>query len=766
LAIEYWSKQSDAPVLVGESYQIVPRVPELSGKIENFVRTPEGTLRRIVGPCQYHPREWTSEEEQGVAADQDYDYPLDGVHHHVLSNGRDVLLCVMTKNNSIYGDTYGVWEHQGWRHSWKLLIGDAANAELRMALIESERPRPLVQFVSVPNGVVILFRDGRACFYDGFIAAPLGYDRPPGAPTPLGPQAGFSFNSNVYVDDPNASGYNLTGRTMNLALGMGRIGTVDASLTDIADTTKSSNPAGGVLMAGQWRYALQYMDLWGNLSPVSGKSCPVTVARTDNLSKDRKKDEAELADRLKHQFACQAISRGPTYTMARIVGRTRDMLNSGVPDLFELPSHATEGPLQLATVPDNQCTFYPDNIPDSWLINPMTQVAEMPMASYGALAMGRLWVANWPNARGAIMCSYPGRWGTMQPGTVIYPDPGAEITGMISVRGGLLVFTGSSSYLINPNADGDGFRAATLSTALGCVSSNTIVGLPDGSVIWLSRDGFAMYTSEGSVVLHETNADIAPLVRSLPRLWHCRAVAAWDYAHSEYRCWVVQETYRRPNICLVFDGTGWRERTDVTASAVCVTNDSRQYMLALGTASAIRRESGEAEDLVSLWVLDHEYFGVHDSAEQSCRLDTHWLRTTRADKVASPQRMLMSFRETYDGSLGVKVSRDFHQFPYVHEAAADSAQGMALFPSDDVPLYWDESILGSTRVYPTTASTSKVPTVWQNRRIHQVAFDLSVPSSSTFRLRLDSEHDVEVLSMTFTEINQHLGGVKYAKGPT
>jgi len=109
LAIEYWSKQSDAPVLVGESYQIVPRIPELSGKIENFVRTPEGTLRRIVGPCQYHPREWTSEEEQGVAADQDYDYPLDGVHHHVLSNGRDVLLCVMTKNNSIYGDTYGLW---------------------------------------------------------------------------------------------------------------------------------------------------------------------------------------------------------------------------------------------------------------------------------------------------------------------------------------------------------------------------------------------------------------------------------------------------------------------------------------------------------------------------------------------------------------------------------------------------------------------------------------------------------------------------------
>ncbi len=750
---------------------------EAAAKIQNMVLTAEGSLRTIVGPLEYDPtlRDGTS------GAIINYKTPFDGVCHCLLGGGeRDVLLVVGSlKPSSASSYIYGVWEHRGWSKDWRLLIGDDASAEYRMSLEAADKPQFQTQFTVTPNGVVITIQERRSLFYDGYTVANLGYAQAPGALTGLGPKSDLDHADDAagagnkgYVDVPNSRGYAYSSinpdksiNTNGLTWGNNRLGFINrTAISNQADAhsvfAQDINTMGGVLEAGEWRAKVQWVDRWGNLSPLSTRSNPVSCSRQENVTAGRDKRGNEDAARMKFAIAWTDIATGPDGTVGRILYRTRDQLNSGVPTYFQLPGYATEASTTFATIEDNHCSLYPDNIPDSWLILPATEVDPVPQFRLSALALGRLWVANYGDGvgRGAIRASMPGRWGTFKENDVeIYPDAqGSEVTALHAIAGGLLVFTAESSFLITVNDDGKGFRAATLSSSVGCVGPNAIATMAGGVTAWLSRNG--VFTWNGDK-LEEISAPIRRRIKRLNTTWISRSSAAVDKETGEFRIWVPEDGSRENNLCLVYDAVGWRERNDVKAYSVCTTRDNRQLMLALGKASA-STSSGEATEHASLWVLDREAStGKRIVEENSAVLETHWLRARRSNRKASPYEVTIWLREAGDGddSITIDIMRDWRNTPLIHTETRKMR-----FTSEDPPLRWNNAKLAGAEYNKYTRKEENH--TWRERRAYWTKINVVVPSCEVFKIRLTGRGDWEYIAMEYSETDRNFGKSKVPHG--
>ena len=665
--------------MANESYRvsngpILPRVesgrllsPEsVAGHVENLVLTEEGSLRTVNGPAMLTVP-YKADGQESVYAS----YPagnMRGIFHCRLENGaRDVLLAHYVNSLGVNA----VMELQGWEGN---TMGYVVVGGIVGVLYGGPYPLPELsdraefptQFVAAPNGVIIIPQGGRTYWYDGYTVVPFGYDAPPAAPTPFG--ASVAATAGTDVDRPVADteeGYNHTGENMLLPFGMSRIGTVSSLPVDVfpdaaAGKNKLSNPLGGVRKQGEWRAAVQLVDKWGNLSPLSSLSEPARMVKKDNLTKERKSDDPESADRLRGQILWSSVAPGERRTVGRILYRTHDLNNTLLPGLFEVPSYAAAGRYNFATLPDNTTTLWPDNVPDAWLLASPIEVDAVPQFKLGVMALGVFWAANWPGAPGGIRPSLPGRWATFPRGQVIYPDvTGSEITGLLSTQWGLLVFSETSVFLVTPNAEGTGFRVSTLRDNVGCSAPNSVATLPSGAAVWLGPKGW--YAFDGTQIT-PISLDIQDtVVRRLAVGGLRAAVAAVDEAAGEYRCWVPVDGSKYNNLCVVFDGTGWRERSDVNAQAVCVTRDHRKYMVALGTVDVRKTNVSpevEVDDYPGLWVLDVESNGVFMPREHTAVFETGWL-TTDWKSAKSGMSVTLWLRETKNANLTIEVMRDW-----------------------------------------------------------------------------------------------------------
>ena len=189
--------------------------------------------------------------------------------------------------------------------------------------------------------------------------------------------------------------------------------------------------------------------------------------------------------------------------------------------------------------------------------------------------MGRLWIANTRSDPGILVPSFPGRWGTLQEGMEIFPDAsGAEITGLWSTEGGLFVFTEQSIYLVQPGYSGDQpFRSSTFHPSVGCAAPSSIAEMSNGMLVWLGIDGF--YGFDGKQVA-KISTQIKDVTSRISRARAKQATAAFDSESGEYRCWVAIDDSVFNNMCFVFDGNGWRQRTDATLAGVCTTRDHKK----------------------------------------------------------------------------------------------------------------------------------------------------------------------------------------------
>jgi hypothetical protein len=772
---------------------------EVAQKIENLVPMEEGTLRTITGPAalvdaRVTTRDAKPSETLGGAAVASsiryerppsksgetlapslsstsfnivYDESLHGIFHCRLQNDeRDVLLLHTGAE---------LWEFTGWDRNWrKLISAPTEGIGTRAKLKNTTQPQFPTQFVSTGTGVVIVPQDYRSYFYDGHQIAPLGFTRAPSSPQGLGPRSslpkmngvGQGVNDAGYTHDGTRYGYKKTTNVrlpypgkddttdnlkfnagMTAGFGQCHVGSITTLTFDAAafkldddDVLNASDAIdSGWLNHGEYRCRVQFVDMFGNLSPLSAPSSalpldfqPSVVPKTNNAGS---KAEIVSAGRVLKQVAWTNIPTGPDHCKGRILYRSKDLLNSGSADYFSLPQDAMGVDVAFATLPDNVSTMYPDNISDGQLRAKAREVDPVPQFKLAELAFGRLWVGNFKNDPGMIRPSLPNRWGTFAADQEISPDPGGgEVTGLKQTNQGLLAFTRHSCFLVEASDDGKAFRSSPVSSEVGCFAPSSVLGLPTGATVWLGKDGF--YAFDGTQISY-ISPQLRKLFRRATRSRLLQAVAAYDSRAREYRCWLSIDGSETNNLCCIYDGQGWRTRTDVEAEAVCTTQDHREYMIVAGRVAGDSGHDGP-------FVLDHsgnradtELVDLIDAREAV--IETNWIQGQSSKVRTTAHVVNLWLRETDNSELTIEVLRDWRNTTIEQTTASR-------YSKEDVPSFYGQTSLGS-------AGASFV-----DRRPYWTRAQIYVPSNETFKIRIRGTGLWEFVGLEFMVSPRDRGG--------
>jgi hypothetical protein len=707
--------------------------------------TEEATLRSVEGPCPYSPDygpQHTQSPDLAIHRGFD-DYPQIHAIAHGHVRGRELLLIHAADQ---------IWVFQGWVRRWTVLLGPAAATGLTppqyeaIDIQDTTAPGIPTQFEFTPAGVVILPRGGRPYFYDGEVVLPFGYTQVPAPPQGLGPattgvdqrdDGDFTLKTKAADTDYNEPAVNNRGYAHDSQTGLTTGMTPDFGICGLGtvEVPPGSGSIDGVLLDAQYQAAVQWIDRWGNLSPLSPRSAPITFSTQISTRADTIQQESGRVDSARKQVAWTGLQPGPEGTIARVLCRTKDMRHSGTTRIFEIPSHIGGGATQVGTIPDNSTELFPDNTPDSHLLVEPIDVEAVQPFRLARMAFGRLWAANYEGTPGLLRSSVPGLWGTFAKGDMLFPDPrGGEITGLWAAASGLLVFTETSTYLITPSTDGQRFVSRTLHPAVGCVAPNSIATLPSGLTVWLGREGF--FSFDGREIM-QVSKDIDPYVKEVSRGRAVMACAAVDPTTKEYRCWVPYRGSKTNNLAFVFDGAGWRERTDLeSVAAVTVTQDHRAYMLAAGVSWG-RTPYSPTQSRWGVWVLDRENF-AYTPSRPGPSIETGWLLGLQGQGRASPLRVTVWLRESVDAAnVTVIVYRDWRKRGEAAVTKGGAGFGseneyvtsILLTPEDDPPPLWGTAVYGDTAVR------------WVRRRPFWRKVELWVPSCEVFKLEMIGQDD-------------------------
>ena len=740
----------------------------IASRIVNMVPTVEGTLRSINGPTPYMPAYRNFVAPAGWLETNDLGR-MHGVFHALLKTRNRDLLLIHCENRLL--------AFNGWWHSWEVLIGEATptvgTPQIEANLVDDAKPRFPTQFEATDQGVIIVPQEGRAYFYDGEVILPLGYATAPGPPTGYGPRSTkdhvtFSVltrgtdgtgasGPDTYEYGPEIDTAAATGEAdpllnnedyahdaqtgfktaMHEDFGLCRVGTVEQNPGQVG--------VEGIIVASSYRAAIQWVDRWGNLSPVGGRSAEVYITEQPAFTYEGGSPgevSAGKVDIALKQIAWGNIEAGREGTIGRMLHRTKDQKHSGTLELFQMGSYAAEGNANFASIPDNITTLFTDNVPDSWLLlNPIMPIAT-PEFRLTKVAFGRHFIANVLGAPGMVRWSMPHRWGTFLEHDFVFPDAtGQEVTGLWRVSEGLLVFTATSTFLIVRNSEGTGFRSSTMHPTIGCVAPNSIATMDDERTIWLGREGFYVYDGTSVSLLSES---ISPIIQTLNKGRLLQATAAVETSLGEYRCWVPQYSGTNNNLCLIFDGEGWRERNRTQLVDVCVTRDHRHYMIGVGEDFGVHKTPLPSRTEHGVWVLDHEVNSYTPQTVDSI-IDTAWLTSMVGKERATSLTAYLWLRETKsqqatNPNLTIDVFRDWR------EKLLFSVDTQ-LVPEDDVPPLYGETLAGSGEV-------------WERRRPYWVRAMLYIPSCEVFKLRLRNAGDWEFLGLVFDEQPKPRGGTR------
>ena len=763
------------PFALRDQAGLLVQPDEIAHKIENMVPTEEGSLRSVPGPAALvdtfdAPQPIPGEEPEishlrptssstdftpgSYVSNICYGDRLYGIYHCLLSdNERDVLL-LHTEDE--------IWEFTGWSRGWRRIVSDdLANTDygynVQVEIID--QPQFPTQFACTGTGVVIVPQNSRPLFYDGHKVGPLGFEAQPAPPQGLGPansatyitSRGVGVNDRAYCHDGTPYDSDATNYRAGSTEGFGscRVGTVtginyDAAAFTSTATGDANSPltTAGWLLPGEWRCMVQFVDHFGNLSAPSAPSDTLPISYQPSVIPDPDSADATggasktvALELLKKQVAWANIPKGPDGTIGRILYRTKDIVNSGDGKFYYLPQDASGVHGSYATMPDNVTTFYPDNISDSTLTIPVDNISPAPRFKVCTLAYGRLWVGNTHHEPNLVQASMPGRWGTFSADTRLYPDPVSEVTGIHNCNQGLLAFTMRGVHLINPSGT-DQFSSVPLSSEIGCVAPSSIQSIPGGRVIWLGDDGF--YTYDGASVTY-ASAALRRDFRKVTKTRMKQACSVYDPRTREYRCWVSVNGSERNNMCFIYDGAGWRTRTDVKASAACVTKDHRNLVLAAGEVHA---DSGHA----GVYVVDHahnrqdtELTEIIDS--RTAVIETGWMSSQASLSRKTTRVLYLWLRESEDADVTIEVFRDWRND--VIETVTTKR-----YSSEDVPAFW-----GSTKFGDTGAKFVTLRPYWTRAQIY-------LPSNEVFKFKIKGSGLWEFIGLQVDVAPKAYGGAQ------
>jgi hypothetical protein len=693
-------------LLRAESGRILEPI-SIASRIENFEYTAEGTLLSVRGPAQLIPTYETGPQPPTEALSGKV---LHGVYHAMLREGsRDVLLVAAGVHILEFrGSGGGRLEN---------LIGPLAVAPKYIATLQStDNPQFPTQFESTPGGVVIVPQEtDQAFFYDGEIVLPLGYQVQPGPPSGFGPETTDATpNDSGFVIDKDGGGIS------HDDFRKGRLGT-GRSTDSAADAAR--------LLQGSYQAAVQWIDWFGNQSPISPRSNAVTFDEQDAAG------AAGPAANVQKQVVWTGLEPGPEGTIGRILYRTKDTVNAGTEKLFEVTGDAGPGGAgAFATIPDNSAKKWPDNVPDSWLVSEAQDVVLVPSFKLCRMAFGRLWIGNVKGDPAVIRPSRVNQFGTFDRDMEIVPDPnGAAITGLWAVTEGLLVFTETSTYIVQQSdtvASGVSFRSFPVHPTIGCVAPSTLANLQDGTVMWLGREGFYRFDGKNIALVSDGLRELTERINPARALQSC---AVFDPRTREYRCWAPIDGSKTNNFCFVYDlvateGGGWRRRTSEDLQAVTVTRDHRKYVMGLGTAEMT---SGSVADL---WVLDHEVRTLAPAAREA-RIETTWIKAATSKERSTASTVYLWFRETDDGNVTIDLYRDWRQ----GSAPTYTVTKALLRSPEDAPPSWG------------TAAYDEDTSEWVRRRPFWSRVDVYIPSCEVFKIVIRSQSRIEFIGLSSDE---------------
>lgn len=586
---------------------------------------------------------------------------------------------------------------------------------------------------------------------------------------------------------PNPLGYQEDGTPYNLS-----DATIDAAKRQAKTSSAAALAAGispGQLLESAYEGATQWIDRYGNLSPISQRtetlifeqqttaiprdsvvhaydgSSPdlVNMAGNPGTSNDFYKnivddvfDENSVCppDKMQKQFLWRSIDQhevtngavptATSSTVGRLLLRTRDLLNSGTTSLFIVPPNAQGGVFNFATIPDNIATIYPDNTPDSWLTVSPVEVDPMGSFNLCRMALGRMWYANADFDPGILRWSLPGRFATLGKDEFVYPDPlGGAVTGLWAVPAGLLIFTESSTFLATDTSAATGLSYQTLSTTAGCVAPSSIATIPTGVTIWLGHDGFYAYGGGEITYFSEPIRKELSLINKARQV---QSVAAEDPRTGEYRCWTPMTSSLVNDVCWVYDyrgkATGWRRRTDVSAQAVAVTRDHRSFMIVGGTQAPVPPTTASP---FTSYVLDHSHSDPASVGitEANWAFETTWLLNENSFEKQTAVTVYFWMRETTSTTFTVEVYRDWRKLSLeTHQVSTSSVS--------DPPPFW-----GAARL-------NEAGTTYRMRRPYWSRAEIYVPSCEVFKIRAftDAAVPVEFVGLSFDFIPHPSGGAR------
>jgi hypothetical protein len=273
---------------------------------------------------------------------------------------------------------------------------------------------------------------------------------------------------------------------------------------------------------------------------------------------------------------------------------------------------------------------YADNIPDSRLGLPAVDPIPVPIVHTMATHGGSLLISNGPDvweSQSGFVGTFPrqNHWRVSA--------GGARVTGLASHASHRIAFTLSSMSVLL-----DGGQVQVLAQGVGCAAPRSIKALPDGRLIWLSRDGFYAW-APGMARPEMVSGQIHRLIRDgLSKGSMLRACSVVDPESREYRCFVSPAGQDGNTLCLCFDGTYWRELSlGYQVADTCATDDARHVVLIGGADSfdidvfVMDREIQEytppvrTYDFLSQWLR----------GSQTARLPihVHWLYVGFIDEV-------------------------------------------------------------------------------------------------------------------------------------
>ena len=253
-------------------------------------------------------------------------------------------------------------------------------------------------------------------------------------------------------------------------------------------------------------------------------------------------------------------------------------------------------------------------------------------------------------------------------------------------------------------------------------------------MVWLGREAF--YSYDGAAVT-PISSQIDALFRrvTFPRM--AQACSLYDKRSKEYRCWVSIDGTVENKLCLIFDGQGWRQRTDTTARDACVTRDHRSYPLIAGHPN---------DPLYNgVYLLDH-VGNQHDvdfkeaNSSRVATIETTWLEAMTSNKSKSTHTIYLWLRETEKSDLTIEVMRDGRS-KVIETTTAKR------YSEKDVPDFWGDSKLDG-------AAT------WVERKLFWTRAHVYVPSAETFKFRISGAGYWEFIGITIDEAPRFFGSAQ------